>query len=86
MSKMILTAACATAVLVLAACDYNKQTYNNAAEYNAEGANYAESAGNYSNATDYNATNAANYANTTENVANTAENAAANTVNNAAGY
>ncbi len=48
MSKLILTTACATATLALAACDYNKREYDEAKDsYNAEGTNYEASAADY---------------------------------------
>jgi hypothetical protein len=83
MPRLMITAACATAALGLAACNYNKQDYNEAnADYNAEGANYADNT-TYSNTADYNAINAANATdynatNATGNAANAANNMATN--------
>jgi hypothetical protein len=47
MTRLILTTACATAVLGLAACGYDKDEYNNQADYNAEESNYTDAGANY---------------------------------------
>lgn len=47
MTRLILTTACATAVLGLAGCGYDKDEYNNQAGYNAEESNYADASANY---------------------------------------
>ncbi len=86
MPRLILTTACATAVLSLAACGYDKDEYNEAnATYNAEETNYAD------NTTDYNDINAVDYnetGNAMENGAGNAPDDAADnaTTNNATGY
>ena len=76
MPKLILTTACATAVLSLAACGYDKDEYNEAnATYNAEETNYVE------NTADYNDMNAVDY----NESANAMENGADNVSNYATG-
>jgi hypothetical protein len=78
MTKLILTAACATAVLGLAGCDYNKDDYNNQAGYNAEESNYTDTGANYEapandvNMTDMNDMNASDTGNTVGNETTTA--------------
>lgn len=47
MKKLILSAACATASLGLAACGYDKDEYNNQAGYNADETNYSDTGANY---------------------------------------
>jgi hypothetical protein len=78
MSKLIL-AAPAVAALCLAGCNYNKENYNNAAEYNATD-NYAGNEA-YGNATEYNATNET-YANETANMGGNVANTANTETNN----
>ena len=47
MNRLILTTACATATLGLAACGYDKDEYNEQAGYNAEETNYTDTGTNY---------------------------------------
>ena len=79
MPKLILTTACATAVLSLAACGYDQEEYNEAnATYNAEESNYVAD-----NMTDY---NDMNMDMDMDNMADNAiDNGAANAADNAAG-
>jgi hypothetical protein len=79
MTKSILIAGCAGAVLTLAACNYNKNYNNEAANYGE--ANYSENAAGYGNATEYNATNET-YGNETANMPGNVANNSANTVTN----
>ena len=73
MKKLILTTACATITLGIAACGYDKDEYNNQAGYNAEETNYADTGANYEatandmNMTDMNDMNMSDTANTTGN-------------------
>lgn len=45
--RLILTTACATVALGLAACGYDKDEYNTQAGYNAEEGNYTDTGANY---------------------------------------
>ena len=86
MPRLILTTACATAVLSLSACGYDSDEYNEAnAAYNVEETNYADNMADYNdmNAVDYNETG-----NAMENAAgNASDDAAGNAAtNNATGY
>jgi len=47
MNRLILTTACATATLGLAACGYDKDEYDEQAGYNAKDTNYADTGANY---------------------------------------
>ena len=73
MKKLILTTACATAALGVAACGYDKDEYNNQAGYNAEETNYADTGANYEapandmNMTDMNDMNMSDTGNATAN-------------------
>jgi hypothetical protein len=73
MNRLILTTACATASLGLAACGYDKDEYNEQAGYNAEQSNYTDSGANYQapandiNATDMNDMNGSDEGNAASN-------------------
>lgn len=76
MPRLILATACATAVLSLSACGYDRDEYNEAnAAYNVEETNYAD------NMVDYNDTNVVDYNET----GNAMESGAGNALDEATG-